>query len=70
MTVLRKTATAALWCLASLGAQPAGAWAQDRALVIGIGTYENLPEDNVPAWTEERCEGNPVSVDGHAAVQA
>ena len=45
MTVLRKTATAALWCLASLGAQPAGAWAQDRALVIGIGTYENLPED-------------------------
>jgi hypothetical protein len=45
MTVLRKTATAALWCLGSLAAQPAGAWAQDRALVIGIGTYENLPED-------------------------
>ena len=41
MTALRTTAIATLGCLASLGA----ARAEDRALVIGIGTYENLPQD-------------------------
>ncbi|WP_428428511.1 caspase family protein [Pararhizobium sp.] len=41
MTALRTIAIATLGCLASLGA----ATAEDRALVIGIGTYENLPQD-------------------------
>jgi hypothetical protein len=45
MTVFRRTAAAALWCLASLATQAPAAKAEDRALVIGIGTYENLPED-------------------------
>jgi len=34
-----------LSCLAFLGEQPLEARAEDRALLIGIGTYENLPED-------------------------
>lgn len=45
MTVFRMTAPVALWCLASVALQTTAVKAEDRALVIGIGTYENLPED-------------------------
>ena len=45
MIALRTTTAAALWCLTLLGVQSANVSAEDRALVIGIGTYENLPED-------------------------
>lgn len=45
MTVFRMTATAAVWFLASMALQTTAAKAEDRALVIGIGTYENLPQD-------------------------
>jgi hypothetical protein len=45
MAALRTTAAAALWCLALLAGQSTCVRAEDRALVIGIGTYENLPQD-------------------------
>ncbi len=45
MIVFRMTAIAAVWCLASMALQTTAAKAEDRALVIGIGTYENLPQD-------------------------
>ncbi|HTO30367.1 MAG TPA: caspase family protein, partial [Pararhizobium sp.] len=44
MAALR-TALGVLSCLTLLAAQPLVARAEDRALLIGIGTYENLPED-------------------------
>jgi hypothetical protein len=40
-----RTALELLSCLVFLGAQPLSARAEDRALLIGIGTYENLSED-------------------------
>ncbi|WP_438748770.1 caspase family protein [Pararhizobium sp. O133] len=44
MAALRTT-LGMLSCLTLLAAQPLVARAEDRALLIGIGTYENLPED-------------------------